>query len=273
MAQDHHEHLPAAIAELKAMIAQYGVAVRHVFPAHGQDRMDYAYTVGLTAVGHPEIVTEGLPQESAHAFLNAVADDVHQGRTFPAGTIRTDLTGEPAPVAFLSVEDTEGLDAISDVYPDLETIQAVQLIWPDSAGRLPWQRGHANPLNQQRLRGPVPAEMLALPAPATPAGDDAADDLAGDLVVTEEGVVAVSPEVLSGAVATSAWHTGSGLWCFTTDSAQQLSMAGPLVGMNEAYLLAVDPSLADVVDLPVGVRATRQAEHRHQWVRYPEGSA
>lgn len=280
MAGDHHEHLPAAVVELKAMIAEYGVAVRHVVPAHGENRMDYAYTVGLTAVGHPEIVTEGLPQESAHAFLNTVADDVHQGHTFAAGTVRSDLTGEPAPVAFVSVEDTEGLDAISDVYPDLQTIQAVQLIWPDSAGRLPWHRGHANPLNQQRLRGPVPAQVLALPAPATPArdaADDLVDDLAGDLindlVVTEEGVVAVSPEVLSGAVATSAWHTGSGLWCFTTDSVQQWSMTGPLVGVNEAYLLTVDPSLGDVVDLPVGVRAVRQVEQRHQWVRYPEGSA
>lgn len=268
MADDHQEHLPAPVAELKALIAEHGVAVRHVVAAPGEDRVDYAHTVGLTAVGHPEIVVEGLPQESAHAFLNAVADDVHRGRTCLAGTIRTDLTAEPAPVVFVGVQDTEGLDAIVEVYPDLESVQAVQLVWTDSAGRLPWHRGHANPLNQQRLRGPLSAEALALPAPAAPGGDGGID-----LVTTEEGVVAVSPQVLSGAVATSAWHTSSGLWCFTTDPAQQLSMTGPLVGVDDAYLLTVDPSLADVVDLPPGVRATRGVQDRHQWVRYPEGSA
>ena len=255
--------------QLRAMIAEHGVAIRHVFGGSGGARSDFSYTVGLTAVGHPEIVTEGLPHEVAHAFLNMIADDVHRGQRFPAGTIRTDLTDEPAPVVFLHAADISELDAVHELYGRVE---AVQLVWTDSASRLPWHPGYHNPPDQQRLRGPIPAEALALPAPTADPHDTEVSP--GTLVsIDDRSVVAVTPAVLGGTPASSVWHTEDDTWCFTTDDHHVPSPGLPLLGVARDHLLVLDPSLRDLDGLPAGVRATRSGGHGSDWVQWPQGSA
>ncbi len=247
--------------DLVAKIDEYGVAVRHVFASKGESRANFSYTVGLSAVGHPEIVVEGLPQESAHAFLNVVAQAVRErSESFRAGTIRTDLTVDPAPIVFTRVDDVSELDAISLVYPDLERVEAVQLVWTDSTGRLPWHPGYNNSLDQQRLRGPVPAAALQLPVPQVPPAGD------GEIRNQDEGVVAVSPSVLDGARVTTVTRTADGLWCFTAEDGETR-----LVGVNQEHLLTLDRALRDLAHLPAGSRATRGPGD--DWVQWPEGSA
>jgi hypothetical protein len=138
------------LGDLRAIIEEHGWAVRLVSPRVGDEGVPFAYTVGLTAMGHPEIVEQGLPSETVHQFLNLVGKEVKAGRRFDAPSIVRDLTEGNHPVAFIRVEDTSALTAVEQVYG---TVEALQLVWSDSSGRLPWEQGFGPGPDQQPLLG------------------------------------------------------------------------------------------------------------------------
>lgn len=113
----------------------------------------FAYTVGLSTLGFPEVITYGMPRESAHACLNDIGMMVRQGRPPAVGAALTGFfcgsVGYLLPVA-----DTSDLVTAREVYPDVE---AVQLVWPDGRGMLPWQRGYDHDRWPQPLVAPSPA--------------------------------------------------------------------------------------------------------------------
>ncbi|WP_026541374.1 DUF4262 domain-containing protein [Paenarthrobacter nicotinovorans] len=146
----HKDSNDAVFDQLLSLIEEHGWAVRHVGAGHDAA---FSYTVGLTALEHPEIVMEGLPFEVAQAFLNFMGEEVKAGRRFTPGSIATDLTDSPAPIAFISVENVTGLTAVAEVYGEVNALQA---IWSDSTGRLPWEPSYRNPADAQPLLGPVP---------------------------------------------------------------------------------------------------------------------
>lgn len=143
-----HEHL---LPELKDLIAKYGWAVRHVLGAP-DGVAPFSYTVGLTAIGCPELVVTGLPTDVAHEFLNLAADLMRDGRRFRSGQ-RTPELADDGEILFIDAEDTSGLTAVEDLYG---TVVAQQLVWPDSSGAFPWQDGHRNSASAQPLLGPIP---------------------------------------------------------------------------------------------------------------------
>jgi hypothetical protein len=105
----------------------------------------------LTAHGHPEVVMTGLPPEVGMAFLNIVGEIVvREGGRFTAGEATTDLADGPA-MPVLTVLDKTDLTAVHAIYGDAP---ALQIVWTDSAGRLPREPGYANPPGSQRLLGP-----------------------------------------------------------------------------------------------------------------------
>ncbi|MGY1825150.1 DUF4262 domain-containing protein [Blastococcus sp. SYSU DS0541] len=136
---------------LHQVIDTFGWAVLHGGGTPGEPR--YSYTVGLAAWEHPEVVVVGLPFPAAEKYLNLVGEAVRGGARFAPGTATAALTDEDSPVVFLRVEDTERLTVIEQLHG---TVDALQLIWPDSTGRLPWQEGHRNPPGTQPLLGPRP---------------------------------------------------------------------------------------------------------------------
>ena len=146
----HKDRTDAVFNRLLSLIEEHGCAVRHVGAA---DEAAFSYTVGLTAFEHPKIVMEGLPFEVAQAFLNLMGEEVKAGKRFIPGSITTDLTEPPAPIAFISVENITGLTAVAEVYGKVEALQA---IWSDSTGRLPWESSYRNAADVQPLLGPVP---------------------------------------------------------------------------------------------------------------------
>jgi hypothetical protein len=56
-------------------------------------------------------------------------------------------------VFFLAVDETSGLTGVEQAYGE---IRSLKMVWPDSAGRLPWLAGYNNPLQAQPLLGPRP---------------------------------------------------------------------------------------------------------------------
>jgi len=134
--------------DLRAKIDDYGWAVRKVSDADPAKCL--SYTVGLTAHGHPEAAMTGLPAEVGTAFLNIVGQIVvREGGRFTAGVATTELSDGPA-MPVIAVSDTSALTAVDVIYGD---VQAIQIVWTDSSGHLPWEPGYANPPGSQQLLG------------------------------------------------------------------------------------------------------------------------
>jgi hypothetical protein len=141
-------------AELMGLIEEHGWAVHNVMagPEEGDD-VESSYTVGLTALRHPEVIILGMPAEHASAFLNLIGDEVRRGGRFGHGTVTGQFTSEDAPVVFIRAEVIERLTAVTEVYG---RVDALQMVWPDSTGRLPWQDGYRNPPESQPLLAGTP---------------------------------------------------------------------------------------------------------------------
>jgi len=94
----------------------------------------------------------GLPPDVGHAFLNIVGEIVvREGGRFVAGEETTELA-DGAAMPVLAVQDKSDLTAVAAIYGDAP---ALQIVWTDSRGRLPWDPDYANPPGSQPLLGEV----------------------------------------------------------------------------------------------------------------------
>ena len=130
-------------------IERYGWMVQAV----GGDRLHapFAYTVGLTEAGLPELLVTGLSQVRAATLLNRAGEhwlhvDLEPGggvQLVVAG-IRVEVVDLPTPSAHLFVAD--------ELYG--EDVRAQQLVWADTRGVWPWDRGHRAGRGGQPVLGP-----------------------------------------------------------------------------------------------------------------------
>jgi hypothetical protein len=103
----------------------------------------FAYTVGLhQAFAHPELLMSGLPLDTLHAVLNDIASQVASGVRFADGETSADVL-EDYSVAFRAIApEAFGtyLGAAMRFY-GAAPFPALHVLWPDRAGRFPWERG------------------------------------------------------------------------------------------------------------------------------------
>lgn len=123
--------------EVQPTIARHGWMIQYVFPTDNQPdqfRPPFAYTIGLTAGGLPELVISGLPPEVSAELLNSAArkqsgDGYPDG--FTAGTIVTGI----ASVDFHVIDAPAAeVNLARSMYGQA---RAVQLVWPDAGGAYP----------------------------------------------------------------------------------------------------------------------------------------
>jgi Domain of unknown function (DUF4262) len=141
------------LSHLLDIIDKHGWAVQSVLGGEEPDEAPYSYTVGLTTLGDPEFVITGMPARPAQQLLNILGTEVKAGRRYHANTLTSDPTETAAPVALIAVPDPSPLLAALNFYGEIEVLQ---VIWPDSSGRLPWVRGYPNPPEAQPFWGTVP---------------------------------------------------------------------------------------------------------------------
>ena len=139
--------------ELLALIERYGWAIRHVMGNPESGAAPFSYTVGLTALDHPELVATGLPFDVAQSSLNSAGLLVKEGAILENGLV-TDALSESGTVTFMTATDVSGLAAVREVYGD--NVHALQLIWPDSSNHYPWDAGYNNPTSAQPPLGDRP---------------------------------------------------------------------------------------------------------------------
>jgi hypothetical protein len=135
-------------------IDEYGWAVTAVFPTDDAPDAPFAYTVGLTAHGYPELIIAGLDPQIAQALLNDLATRVYdRAQRFTAGQRISDLlVGYDAII--VDGPATEALHpgaAFARYGKNKVSLQ--QVVWPDPQGRFPWEAGYALGQGAQPLLG------------------------------------------------------------------------------------------------------------------------
>ncbi|GAA3512777.1 hypothetical protein GCM10022234_04280 [Aeromicrobium panaciterrae] len=123
---------------IREKISTYGWFIQYV--ERDRRRPSFAYTVGLTPMGHPELLVTGLTPRRAGNLLNPIAHGLmsHDDPAYVAGERHTwpdRLTVEVVDVA----EPTVHLVMANAIYGPL--LRAVQLVYADDRGRWPWQVG------------------------------------------------------------------------------------------------------------------------------------
>lgn len=126
-------------------IIKHGHQVTIVFPTKesiADGSMDYAfaYTIGRTMKDRPELlVTGSLPPEALGMILNETAR-VDDERPISAGdSVDEVLDGYPVRIVRVTDPKTAGMTMALHYMGD--DIDALQVLWPDSAGRFPGEPG------------------------------------------------------------------------------------------------------------------------------------
>jgi hypothetical protein len=136
-------------AWLRETIRRYGWAVQAVY-GEGE-APPFAYTVGLTGFGHPELLVFGMSQLSACGVLNDLGERVRGGQRLQAG-MTLGFDNWPHRVRLLTVADSSPiLFAANRAYqlPGSPPVPALQAVWDDKGGRFPWDPGYSVPVHVQ----------------------------------------------------------------------------------------------------------------------------
>jgi hypothetical protein len=142
----------ARINDARRQIRRRGWAVVHnaegVLDANGKPTT-VSYTLGLTHCGLPEFVTTGLPAEIAEVALNELA-----WRAIGGGAQRPDalsagvFTGLSVVLVDVEGSQMSVLDAAGSVLG--VDFQAIQVVWPDADGRMPWNHEPNSPFRRDQ---------------------------------------------------------------------------------------------------------------------------
>jgi len=131
------------------LIERYGWAIQYVEPSRTSP--PWAYTVGLSGYGEPELVVMGMKSEPAAALLNSMAAHVMHAAT-PAPGTQVQLNDGPL-VEFVQLSQPSAHlhTAVQMFGPK---IRALQLVHADDRGHWPWHPGYRGGRGGQPVLGP-----------------------------------------------------------------------------------------------------------------------
>lgn len=138
---EDHEWRHPFIQDTIRTVKAHGWAVLMIGP--DVDVPQFAYSAGAlhAIVGQPEIVVFGLAPETSKALINTALERVRSTDVpLPLDT-PVDAIAE-VPVVFKQVRPeatARHLHAAANLY-GVESVPAIQLVWPDTNGRFPWER-------------------------------------------------------------------------------------------------------------------------------------
>ncbi|MDX1418367.1 MAG: DUF4262 domain-containing protein [Rubricoccaceae bacterium] len=133
----------ALIGHTAARIQEGVVQINHVFARAG---VGLTYTVGLQHLyDQPELVVMGLPATTGARLIEALGQRVAAGEAFLDGDILDDVMNLPVAVVGVPGEVAAHVLASATRFYEMRgrVPEAHQVVWPDSAGRFPPERGYA----------------------------------------------------------------------------------------------------------------------------------
>ncbi|MFF0813583.1 DUF4262 domain-containing protein [Rhodococcus sp. NPDC003318] len=123
--------------EMRRTIAQHGWLLQYVASAIDEQGVHpaFCYSVGLTAIGRPELVVTGRCAEESAMLLNELGSWMRCGHDLEPGD-RYSVAG--LDVTLVAARDCESwlLRAV-DLYG--RHVRALQVVWADCRGLLPWE--------------------------------------------------------------------------------------------------------------------------------------
>jgi hypothetical protein len=210
----------------------------------------YVFSVGIFhTFGHPEICIIGLNDSSLMAqIVNGIGELIRAGDVLEDWHANDEVLEEHACI-FREVDRTHYAEyfGFARWFHEGDDFPILQCVWPDGTGRFPWDAHFA------------PGLLAAQPILAI-AGDWPFDEAKNTAVITTSRVLDEAHPILLVA------HDVDGDWqclCGTTNDSED----GRVVSL--ATIVEMDPTVAELSNLPIGTRAKRQsAEHR--WIRYQD---
>lgn len=121
---------------------------------HEGEQPPFTYTVGLTTLGHPELLVHGLLGDESAPLLNDLGRRINEGQSFRHGEVLTCEHGD-SQLTFTDVLDDSDLVVLGQIYPES---RALQVVWQDWLHRFPWEKGYNHWRYPQELAGIPPSE-------------------------------------------------------------------------------------------------------------------
>ncbi|MGJ6127207.1 DUF4262 domain-containing protein [Mycolicibacterium sp. Y3] len=175
----------AVLADTRAKIAANGWTVIAVFATAAQLGPSFAYTVGLSEQGLPELSVYGLPGRVAHSLLNEVARRMVGSKcALQTGERIEGVLVDDVALVAVAMSDARELNLVREIYGSVAA--AVQVVWPDANGLLPWENGAQVGDDEQPVRGNPPEARPVYRAARLPVST--AQELA-DLLSERESVI------------------------------------------------------------------------------------
>ncbi|HEX8693668.1 MAG TPA: DUF4262 domain-containing protein [Longimicrobium sp.] len=152
-------HMAGVLQEVVSRVQAQGWT--YIYTPFEGHPVAYGYTVGFTETfGFPEAVVLGLAQETIGFLFARLAEKLRMCERPPLDqpldlglTVPLVLRAIPAEVARTHLK-------IANVFYEHRTdgYEAVQVVWPDAAGRFPWEAGYerAGNYQPQLFQGPPP---------------------------------------------------------------------------------------------------------------------
>lgn len=133
--------------EIRRKIRRAGWAVQYV----EDDRVPYAYTIGLTPHGLPEFLMTGISPQLALRVLGGITDSAPDVDVPIPGERRVFSGGTLVEVVEVEHPDAHMNAAIAIYGPD---VRALQLVWADWRGHWPWASIFDDGRGTQPVLGP-----------------------------------------------------------------------------------------------------------------------
>ncbi len=127
-------------------IEQYGWSAMYVDADSENGIETFSHTIGFEETyKHPEIIIFGLPAESAHAILSAIAHEIKQGESMPLHTPVGNILGGDFKVIFKPFDPGAHGDYLNVAVGSYKTseFRTQLMLWPDKNGQFPTEAGYS----------------------------------------------------------------------------------------------------------------------------------
>lgn len=155
------EGMQKVVEKHESNVAEFGWSVQAVFGDPSTGTPSFAYTIGLSHRGVPDILVLGLPAEAALPILNEIARQLIEDESKTAdGTLLHKVANLPLKVAAADQAHAQYFAKMSQSYAETQGIDAtfVQIILPDAKGLFPGDPGCDHKIKMmQDMRMHLPA--------------------------------------------------------------------------------------------------------------------
>jgi hypothetical protein len=228
-------------------------------------RPGWAFTVGLWhTFGVPELAMFGLQVRDMQTWLNEIGEQVRNGQAPMPNELREEIL-EGFPVTFRGAESSwyQRLFGWAIWFYRKPPLPVVEVIWPDTQGRFPWQAeaGLRCRHHQPRLWTPFAEQPIGVWRTG-----HGKDDMEWPFNEPIDGRAFTTNRITAGQTEVLAvYHDSDGDWQFIDGGPTERE---DIEFVHLGHFVKQHPYVVELADMKRGWRAVRQAPSR-PWIREP----